>query len=204
MIISLDNLKTGLKWWRKGAWPRDIHNADYYDIYGVRAAGITEQWWTTTVDRLSQWRAYRGPNPPNTKAEITRRGLQRLGAIADQYTELVSKSPTEPRIADQCWEEVAPLYALASKIKPGSHVFAGKLCHFLFPKLFMVMDNLATDVFDYEFYWRGMKGEWCRFKDKAQTRNLLTDAIRSNRPLHPLYPLETKIIELSHIGYKHG
>jgi hypothetical protein len=89
------------------------------------------------------------------------------------------------------------------KVKPGSPVFAGKMCHFLLPKLFIVMDNLATSVFDYEFYWRGMKDEWCRFKEKADARNLLTDAIRSDKRLHPLYPFETKIMELSHIGHKH-
>jgi len=33
------------------------------------------------------------------------------------------------------------------------------MCHFLFPKLFIVMDNLDTSVFDYEFYWRGMQDE---------------------------------------------
>jgi hypothetical protein len=204
MIISLDNLNAGLKWWRKGDWPGDIHNADYYDIYGVRTTGVTELWWTATVDRLSKWRAYRGPKSPNTKEEIRARGLQRLDAIATQYAKLVASSTTEPCIDDLCWEDVAPLYALGSEIKPGSPVFADKMCHFLFPKLFIVMDNLATNVFDYEFYWRGMKDEWYRFQQKAEARNVLADTVRSNKPLHPLYPRETKIMELSHIGHKHG
>jgi hypothetical protein len=64
--------------------------------------------------------------------------------------------------------------------------------------------RLATSVFDYEFYWRGMKDEWNRLKEKKEARTLLSEAIVSDRPLHPLYPLETKIMELSHIGYKHG
>jgi hypothetical protein len=204
MIISLDNLNAGLRWWRMGGWPGDIHNADYYNIYSVRAAGATEEWWIATVDRLSQWRAYRGRNPPNTKAEIAERGGQRLGAVAAQYAKLVASSGTEPCIDDLCWEDVAALYTIVSEIKPGSPVFAGKLCHFLLPKLFIVMDNLATSVFDYEFYWRGMKDEWCRFEEKAEARALLADAIKSNKPLHPQYPHETKIMELSHIGHKHG
>lgn len=204
MIINLDNLKAGLQWWRRGDWPKDIHNTDYYDIYSARSAGANTRWWTVTVGRLSQWRAYRGPNPPNTKVEITTRGAQRLDAIAAQYAKLVASSSAEPCIADLCWEDVAPLFELASEIKPGSPVFAGKMCHFLFPKLFIVMDNLATSVFDYEFYWRGMKDEWCRFKEKADARNLLSESIKSAKPVHPLYPLETKVMELSHIGYKHG
>jgi hypothetical protein len=204
MIISLDNLNAGLQWWRKGNWPRDIHNEDYYDIYGARSAGPTEQWWKATVDRLSQWRAFRGPKPPNTKAEISARGRRALPDVASQHAKLVASTGTEPSIADLCWEDVASLFALTSGIKPRSPVFAGKMCHFLFPKLFMVMDNLGTDVFDYEFYWRGMKDEWNRFQAKAEARDLLAAAIRSNKPLHPLYPFETKIMELSHIGYKHG
>jgi hypothetical protein len=27
------------------------------------------------------------------------------------------------------------------------------------PKAFIVVDNLAMQVFDYEFYWRGMKSK---------------------------------------------
>jgi len=66
------------------------------------------------------------------------------------------------------------------------------------------MDNLATSIFDYEFYWRGMKDEWNRFKGKEEAMNILIKAIKSEKSLHPFYPYETKIMELSHIGYKHG
>jgi hypothetical protein len=204
MILGLENLETGLCWWRKEGWPRDIHNRDYYAIYDVRAVGPTARWWEATVNRLSQWRAYRGPKPPNSKAEITERGTHRLNAIAAQYARVVAISSSEPCINDLSWEDVALLFQLAAEIKPGSAVFSGKMCHFLFPKVFIVMDNVATSVFDYEFYWRGMKDEWSRFKEKAEARNLVTSAIESDKPLHPLYPLETKIMELSHIGYKHG
>ncbi len=204
MIVNLDNLQAGLKWWRKSDWPKDIHNTAYYDIYGIRAKGPTEIWWDNTVNRLSQWHAYRGPNPPNTKDAITKRGKRYLAILQLQYTKILSKNDTEPSIADLSWENITDMFAIISKIKPNSSVFAGKMCHFLFPKLFIVMDNFATNVFDYEFYWRGMKEEWKRLKDKGAARNILANAIHSNKPLHPLYPFETKIIELSHIGYKHG
>jgi hypothetical protein len=204
MIVNLDNLHAGLEWWRKSSWPQDIHNADYHDIYGIRDEGPTEIWWGKTVDRLSQWRAYRGPKPPNTKDGITKRGKRCLDKLQTQYAKIIASNGTEPSIADLSWENVADMFAIISKIKPNSPVFAGKMCHFLFPKLFIVMDNLATSVFDYEFYWRGMKDEWNRLKEKGKARNILAKAIHSDKPLHPLYPFETKIIELSHIGYKHG
>ena len=97
---------------------------------------------------------------------------------------------------------LAPM--LVAEIKPRSSVFVGKMCHFTFPRLFIVMDNEATSVFDYEFYWRGMKDEWSRFPAKADARKLLAEAIKSDKPLHALYPFETKVLELSHVGYKHG
>lgn len=204
MIVSLGNLHAGLNWWRGNSkWGEDILNAEYYEVYGDRIAGTTEKWWIATVERLGKWRAYRGPKPPNTKASITERGAPALADIAAHYGKLIAASPAEPSIADLTWEDVAPLYSIAFYIKP-SPVFAGKLCHFMFPKAFIVMDNWATGVFDYEFCWRGMKDEWCRSSHKAEATALLTGAIRSNRPLHPLYPLETKIMELSHIGYEHG
>ena len=49
-----------------------------------------------------------------------------------------------------------------------------------------------------------LKDEWSRLREQNEARRLLTEAIISDKPLHPLYPLETKIMELSHIGYKQG
>jgi hypothetical protein len=96
------------------------------------------------------------------------------------------------------------LFALAFGIQRGKPpVFASKMCHFLFPKLFVVMDTTATGIFEYEFYWRGRKDEWCRFTKKAQAYNILTQAIGAGKPIDPLYPYETKIMELSSIGYNH-
>ena len=202
MIINLKNLTTGIHWWKKNNWPEDFHNSIYADIYNIRAGGITEQWWSTTVDRLSQWRAYRGRKRPNTKAEITARGLKYLIQINVLYKKLLERSAGEPNITCLTWEDVDTLFSLISEIKPGSPVFAGKMGHFLFPRVFIVMDTLATSVFDYEFYWRGMREEWHRFAQKEEARNILVSSVTSGSALHPLYPMETKIMELSHIGYK--
>jgi hypothetical protein len=126
-----------------------------------------------------------------------------LRAFATQFAALTRHGSIEPCIANLPWEGAAPLFSLASEIKPSSPVFPSKLCHFLFPKLFTPMDNEVIGVLDYEFYWRGMKDEWRRFDQKDQARELLASAIRegSDSPIHPLYPYETKIMELSHIGY---
>src|SRR5208283_5523795 len=139
----------------------DLLNATYGEIYDDRSAGLTGDWWTTTVDRLTKWSAYRGRRLPNTKAAITAGGLERLNEIAALYSNIsAASSSAEPVISELHWESVAPLFTLASSIKPGSPVFPSKMCHFVFPKLFTVVDNRVTVIFEYEFYWRGMKEEW--------------------------------------------
>ncbi len=203
MIQSIDNLKAGIRRWHELKFPPDLLNAEYHTMYKSRDAGVTQQWWSSAVDRLGQWRAYRGPSPPNSHYDITQLGLACLPDIAAEYARLAGKSAAEPNITDLSWEDVAPLFALCYGIKQ-SFVFASKMCHFVFPKLFIVMDNQLTEPFEYEFYWRGMKDEWGRFTQKLEAVRVLTDTIGAGRKLHPLYPWETKIMELSHAGYKHG
>lgn len=204
MIITMDNLKAGIAWWKPN-FETDILNSEYDAIYNARSVGVTEQWWTATVDRLGRWKAYRGRTPPNTKAAIAARGVECLAGINAEYQKLMAGSATEPNVVTLKWEDVAQLFALAFWIKR-SPVFASKLCHFLFPRLFIVMDNQATSVFDYEFYWRGMKDEWGRFEAKAEALSIRTDSIASDKPvqIHRLYPFETKIMELSHVGWNWG
>jgi len=136
-------------------------------------------------------------------------GIERLDRICWVSDKISSSKDTEPTIADVTWVEVGPLFDLCFQIKPGgsnrgSPVFASKMCHFLFPRVFPVMDNLATGIFEYEFYWRGMKDEWYRFPEKSEAETRLTAAMETNgKAIHDLFPFETKIIELSHIGYRH-
>lgn len=204
MIISLDNLRSGLDWWRsESRWGSDLMNGEYGEIFADRNLGILNGWWGKAVDRLGRWIAYRGRTKPNSKEEITARGTTRLDRIAEVYEALTAKCSGEPCLADYSWEEVEPLYSLAFAVKP-SPVFAGKMCHFLLPNIFIVMDNWATDTFDYEIYWRGMRDAWCGFDSKEAARTMLTDAIEPTHEIHVQYPVETKIIELCHIGQKHS
>jgi hypothetical protein len=206
LILSIANLRKGMGSWRK-VWGKNFGNSEYYDIYEVRdrGSGPTDEWWDTTMDRLSVWIALRGPKPPNTKAEIRKRGKRRLEQIKKEYAKLAKKWDGDPSIVNCEWKDVETLFRLASQIKKTkSPVFASKMCHFLFPKLFIVMDNWATGVSDYKSYWCGMKDAWSRFNEKSKAKRLLMKAIAIGSAMrrHPLYPLETKIMELSRIGYK--
>jgi hypothetical protein len=202
MIVSIENLSAGIRMWRENIdWGSEFINDEYYSIYRSRESGIDEDWWKHTVERLWAWKAIRARRPPNSKKEIASIGLNFTKAIEKQYWKIRRHSSGEPSIEQLAWEDVAPLFALGLEIKCGSQVFACKMCHFLFPKLFLVMDNLATGVLDYGICWRTMKEEWSRFSAKEDACQALRAAIDSKMPLHPLYPFETKIMELSLIGY---
>lgn len=199
MIVSLDNLRVGIEWWLSKGWPHDFHNSFYHDIYDSRSTGLDQDWWNATVGRLGQWKAYRGLSPPNTRADILARGNAILERLSTHYTDVRTASNEEPSIMTLDWGAVAPLFDLAFSIKP-SEVFAGKLCHFMLPKAFFVMDNQATGVFDYEFLWRGLKDEFSRFTNMIEARTLLATSMQCKKDLHPEYPFETKITELCCIG----
>ena len=181
MITTLDNLAAGMKWWRNTNWGSDFLNAEYSAIYGARDNGLTQEWWEAAVNRLGQWHAYRGPTRPNTRADIYGRGTKRLSIVSSEYSKLRQSCEGEPCIADLSWEQLAPFFAVAWRIKQ-SPVFASKMCHLAFPKLFIVMDNQASSAFEYEFYWRGMRDEWNRCLTKEEARKLLTEAITIAKP----------------------
>jgi hypothetical protein len=83
------------------------------------------------------------------------------------------------------WEDIVGLYDLVLPIKCHSYVFASKMCHFLFPQVFMVMDSLATGIVEYEFYWRGMKDEWERYPKKKRSNRDLSE-FNHNKPTNSL------------------
>lgn len=200
MIITLDNLNVGIEY-RRQNWPNDaLNNKEYYDIYTVREQGITDAWWRRTVERLSAWRANRGC----TNELIHNRGIQRLGRISQLYQQLITAG--EPCITNLQWSDIEPLFVMVSEIKQTrSSVFASKMCHFLFPKLFIVFDNKATGAGHYELFWRGLKGAWSEFEQQEKARNILFNAIRNGQcvQVHPNYPVETVIMETYLIGYNH-
>ena len=59
MIVSLENLEAGIKWWKGGQrnWGADLINSEYKAIFDSKSAGISEEWWAATVDRLWNWKA---------------------------------------------------------------------------------------------------------------------------------------------------
>jgi hypothetical protein len=202
MIITLDNLRRGLEHHNK-MWPNDVdvRNTIYEDIYNVRAQGVTHRWWDVTVERLSKWGANRG----RKKEWIRERGIRQLGQIRKLYEKLITIGE-EPCITNLYWSDIQQLFNIASSIKQTkSPVFASKMCHFLFPKLFIVIDNKATGVGHYELIWRGLKDAWSEFQQKEESKVILFSAIKNGKNIliYPNYPVETTIMEICTTSYNH-
>src|SRR3989440_3069108 len=204
MKLSIENLKEGIKWWQEGKWPNDYLNHEYYSIYESRTDGLTERWLQLTLERLVRWKALRSSKPGNTKAKFARLIETQLPDLRTEYQRIIDISRGEPSIRSLVWQDISKLYEKMAGIKDGSAVFASKLGHFIFPNVFIVMDNLGTQVAGYDDYWPGMVNEWNLFQDKDAAFDLLKNEIERHSldPIHTLYPYETKIIELCHIGDK--
>lgn len=209
MNLTLDDLKKGISWWhkeKKEKWPQDFHNELYYQLYDLKKDGLTGKWWESTVDRLWEWRALRSKKPPKTKREIHERGLEILSKLQAYYADISSKAKDEPVFLEFTWAEIRGFYDTLAWIKGcSSPNFPSKLGHFIFPKLFRVMDHQATGVEDYGVFWSSMSEDWSSFQQKQEAKTILTSHILeySGRPVHEQYPFEIKIIELCSIGRKH-
>lgn len=209
MDLKLDHLNKGISWWRRekrDKWPQDFHNEVYYELYDLRKDGLTDKWWRSTVNRLWDWRAIRSKTPPNTKREIYERGLQILNKLQTLYADISSKTEGEPAFLDFSWPDVSDFYRELAHIKGSSSPnFPSKMGHFVFPKLFRVMDHEGTGIGDYEVFWSSMREVWSSFKEKHEAKAILVSSIleHSGQPVHEHYPFEVKIIELCSIGRKH-
>jgi hypothetical protein len=170
------------------------------DPWPKRSASRNEGPMIVSIDNLQAGLAWFRNKWGAELEAITAAGLRLLPVIAQEFSGLRSSSVEEPNITHVDWEQVERLFSLASSIKPGSPVFPSKLTHFIFPKLFIVVDNKATGVSEYEIYWRGMKDAWSRFPEKNRAIDILTRPVECDRPLHSGYPIETKIMEICQIG----
>lgn len=181
----------------------DYLNNEYCHIYQDRAGGLTEQWLNLTVNRLAKWRAIRSPKPPNTKVEILALLKVKLPYLQTEYLRILDLSKDEPSTNTLSWQDMDSIYEVIANVKNKSPVFGSKLGHFMFPKVFIVMDRLGTEVMPYDYYWQGMVNEWSLFADKSVAISLLRMEIeKQSYTVHSDYPFETKIMELCHIGDK--
>lgn len=208
--IELAEFVAGVNWWRtKTDWPHDFHNRDYPILAAENPDGrFDADWWTNVQPRLTRWNAFR----PVARAVVAANVAANAADLATAWNQSC-KPYRSADIADPAvtWEAVQAFPKVVFRLKPtrsGSPVFPSKLCHFLLPKVFPVIDGLALagHSLTYEAYFRLVKGTWAATPDDMQQR--LTAEIthlvnESGRPLDPAFPVVTKIVELALIGRDH-
>ncbi len=199
-ILTIDNLKVGISVWRnKPRWDQDFHNSFYEKLYQNRAGGLNREWWDGIVDDLSNWKAIR----PYPKEDIHKRGLDYLPNLQKEYLRVLDLSGIgEPNLEICSWETLRDLFGVAADIKetmPFSPVFASKLCHFIFPSAYPVVDRQVVGLSgSYSKYWHYCQGQWSAGKIKYDLVEHLKFEIGAEIFEH--FPWSTKIVELCMIG----
>jgi hypothetical protein len=197
-ILTQANLDAGIQVWLKLKWPCDFHNQRYKDLEQFMVKGLNGEWWQKIVDVLCEWKAIR----PLSKAAIYQRGLGYLNQLCTEYNRiLLVKQEQELDLGTASWDMLSGLYIVASSIKNvSSPVFGSKLCHFIIPNAFPVIDNYVIGIgkIVYQDYWSFCSTQWrsCDFEQGLiqRLRQEIVDEVAEH------YPWSTKITELCIIG----
>lgn len=197
-FISTGNLRRGIQVFRaQRGWPRDFHNSFYQQLRVLTTAPVTPGMWRELIRHLSGWRALR----PFSKEQMYLAGLQQLGELNRHLYALDQLTTVTLETAD--WTTVAPLFQCAATIKPvSSPVFASKLCHFLRPAIYSVVDQAVLGIGNtiYAAYWLACQQAWRECHEReglvAELRQTIGDEV------YAAYPYVTKIVELCSIGMK--
>ena len=201
VIVSPENLEAGLAEWRRrstsGNWARDLHAGLYRRQSTLRANGLDDEWWVATVDELSRWRAIR----PLSKSTVLEKGRGAMPRLNKAYGDLLCRGLS---FESATWSDIEPLFDVAISLKPtksASPVFASKLCHFMAPDLYVVIDRAAVGLdCRYPEYWKACETGWRTAKGKPVLQTQLLDWLDQQDASG--LPLSTKITELSVIGAK--
>jgi hypothetical protein len=203
MPVTMEEFERGVAVWGTTRWPTDFHNAFYADLAEANPRGrFTEAWWQWLRPHVVAWKAYR-PEPVAVLAERARERFERLD---DKWLECCA--PVSDReVAQVDWRQVAAFAAVVNELKPGSAVFTGKVCHFLLPAVFPLVDNWGMGLpfgRTYAAHFKGVRREVETTPDGVLQEATEALASRIQAPLTPGYPLTNKAIELCLIGRHKG
>lgn len=196
----------GVAAWRlRFRWPADFHNGLYRELsIDGREHELDMAWWSKALPHLNRWKATRGV----PTREITQRFESACPALREAWRDC-HKGSRQGGIAAVTWEEVSTLPNQVSLLKPTrqpSIVFTSKLCHFMLPNVFPVVDKAAvgSPFSSYREYFCYVQHDWSTLS--AETASELQESLRrliadaGNEPLARDYPFANKITELRLIG----
>lgn len=141
------------QWWTHPTWNKDFHNGMYKNLLEKRNEGFTMGYWSILVDELCRWRA----NRPMEKDVLYDKGIRRLRDLEYEY-EKIKKiySTSNPSFEILQWGDLSSMFEVVREIKGNlSPVFPSKLCHFILPGAYLVIDNVFIGMEEhYSSYWK--------------------------------------------------
>ena len=193
--LSLERLDAGIAIWHDRGCPDDFHNARYTRLEPYRQEGLSTL-WGPCIRVLSGWKALR----PSSKHEIRARGARIMDRLSYSYNQV--RLIAERGDFTTCsWPDLDDLFTRAADVKGvRSPVFASKLCHLLFPRLFPVIDRAVIGIpaEGYRGYWLRCRQAWI---DSLERECLIARlGAEIGESVLPSYPWATKITELCSIG----
>ncbi len=221
MAFRVAELRRGLhRWDEETNWPRDLHNSFYWELRAIRRqeglfAIRHKDWWKHLVlPRLSNWQATR-PVRPQIIAERARRRFHALNILWNN--EIMPEINNDIETVEwQCLQGFVELVEQIKSLNNPSPVFASKLCHFLVPNIFPVIDTELRIKLErqenrsfgsYEDYYEFARAEWRNTTPEEMSRLKEIFAEKSARRIEekgyeraPGYPTKCKIIELCFWG----
>jgi hypothetical protein len=196
-LITIDNLDKGLEsWFSHKDWEGDLHSEFYRNLYKKRETLSIEKYWLSLVENLAGWRAMR-PVPKNT---IIERGKLLLSNLERNIRYIKRRYSDVNSILDANWPDLELLFDFSKKIKGvESPVFASKMCHFIFPNLYPVIDNEYVGIGSgYYAYWKECKAGWLSCPNPQEIINHFITM--GKLQLFDKYPYHTKIAEICSAG----
>ena len=202
-ILTKANLVAGIQEWknRKPKW--GFQNDLYKKLQQLEANGLNQEWWQSIIDELWNWRAIR----PSSKTTVRQKGLGCLRRLDAEYDRILrTTGEQKPNLETVSWEMLSGLYEVARSIKRLKHpspVFGSKLCHFILPNAFPVVDREMIGIgCDYGDYWNDCSTQWAACTRKQELAQYLERAIESEIKgrVTEYYPWATKVTELCITG----
>lgn len=151
-MLTRQEFNAGINVWRTTYWPRDFHNRFYAELAEINNAGqFSAEWWNRILPHLNCWRATR----PKPAEELTRRATTKLKRLIRAF-QTIADAPNDIAADGLAWEIVEEFTFVAAEIKGvKTPTFCSKLCHFVSPKRFPVVDKRAMNLpkSNYKEYW---------------------------------------------------
>ena len=201
MSLTIDEFERGVTYWRNETkWPHDFHNAFYKEMAVANPRGVFDDfWWAGFLPVLRAWRATR----PRSSDFLTARAEVRFARLSQAW-ELAVEPHLAGDIESLQWSDVSAFPAIVAEIKDvDSPVFASKSCHFLAPRVFPLVDNVAmgNEYPTYEACFRAYQREWATTTAKGIREDLIARLARLVGPSPAEdFPFKNKVVELCLIG----